>query len=305
MRMSATSSGKNGEQLKLEDSDLKDKVIEERFTAEKCLTITPDVDPKKLNDTMAHSAIDLAGNQTLRGKRIVVFVRRPESARAIAERIRKNKGFTDSVEVLTGTMRGLERDELVEKPVLKRFLDGEELPGSNNDPVFLVSTSAGEVGFDLNADHMVCDATTIDSLIQRLGRVSRRGLGNAQIHLFVEAPKKEKDGTPKKLQGLDLAIATTIELLRASMNGSTSIDVSPKNIAKLKQSDAWSKPADGQKQSPYDLACSPTPTTVELTDILLDNWSMTSITGPMPGRPPVDPWLRGIADWEPPRTEVA
>ncbi|MDA1051733.1 MAG: hypothetical protein O3C40_14785 [Planctomycetota bacterium] len=43
---------------------------------------------------------------------------------------------------------------------------------------------------------------------------------------------------------------------------------------------------------------------VELTDILLDAWSMTSITERMPGRPEVAPWLRGIAE-ELPQTAIA
>ena len=43
---------------------------------------------------------------------------------------------------------------------------------------------------------------------------------------------------------------------------------------------------------------------VELTDILLDAWSMTSIVEPMPGRPEVGPWLRGIDD-ELPQTTIA
>jgi CRISPR-associated endonuclease/helicase Cas3 len=54
----------------------------------------------------------------------------------------------------------------------------------------------------------------------------------------------------------------------------------------------------------YAAACSPEPATVELTDILLDNWSMTSVTANMPGRPEVGPWLRGIDD-EAPQTTVA
>jgi CRISPR-associated endonuclease/helicase Cas3 len=50
---------------------------------------------------------------------------------------------------------------------------------------------------------------------------------------------------------------------------------------------------------------SPEPTTVELTDILLDAWSLTSITEPMPGRPEVGSCLRGIAEWHPPQTTIA
>ncbi len=135
-------------------------------------------------------------------------------------------------------MRGLERDELVEKRVFnERWLNGGLKPDhpSNKSPVFLVATSAGEVGFDLNADHMVCDATTIDSLIQRLGRVNRRGLGEATIHLFHEPINAtDKGGEPKKLERLEKSIATTLDLL----NGIDGEDknVSPTNIAALKES---------------------------------------------------------------------
>lgn len=290
VRMSATSSSGNGDRFTLESSDLQNTTIMERFTARKTLTITTLGEKDNLNNKLADAAIALATREDLKGKRIVVFVRKPESARDIAERIRKKREYADSVEVLTGTMRGLERDELVEKPVMKRFLDGDIDPKSdaNQTPVFLISTSAGEVGFDLNADHMVCDATTIDSLIQRLGRVNRRGLGDAKIVLIRPKALAEKNPSVKT------AIEQTLELLPGT-EGKT-LDVSPKNIADLKSGDWKDKYAD---------ACSPVPTMVELTDILLDNWSMTSIDEPMPGRPPVDPWLRGIADWEPPRTEVA
>ena len=301
----------------LTGEDTKDATITNRFGAAKSLTISPLGEKQKLVEKLAQDAIELVSpekpeKEAVLGQRIVVFTRKPDDARSIADAIRKHGAtknkpgpYANSVDVLTGTMRGLERDKLVAKPVFKeRWLNGDLKPDdpANQLPVFLVSTSAGEVGFDLNADHMVCDATTIDSLIQRLGRVNRRGLGDAQIHLIVEPPKKGKDGKPKKLEGLELAIANTIGLL----HGIT--DVSPKTIAHLKRT-AWSTIPDEEqgKESPksrYDLGSSPIPTMVELTDILLDAWSMTSITEPMPGRPEVGPWLRGIDD-ELPQTTIA
>jgi len=140
---------------------------------------------------MIEAAIRLAKDRS----RVVVFVKRPDDATVIAKAIRQHpdgqdkklRPFVDSVEVLTGTMRGLERDQLLAKPVLKRFLDGEEKPEDRDgkEPAILVSTSAGEVGFDLNADHMVCDSAPLDSMIQRLGRVNRRGYGDAIVEVFV------------------------------------------------------------------------------------------------------------------------
>lgn len=311
IRMSATSSTDPATRaFRLEGDfesrtgDFADDTIRARFNATKRLTVITSGE-KELNKPLAQAAIALARRPELVGKRIVVFVRKPDDAMKIAAAIRNHEAskskpgpYADSVEVLTGTMRGLERDQLVEKTVFKdRWLNGDLKPddSANESPVFLISTSAGEVGFDLNADHMVCDATTVDSLIQRLGRVNRRGFGDAQVHLLVESPKKDKVGKPKKFDGLDLAIANTIDLLQGVSLNQCPVDVSPKNIAELK-SDDW--------KDKYAAACSPEPGTVDLTDILLDAWSMTSITERMPGRPEVGPWLRGTDD-EQAQTSVA
>jgi len=247
IRMSATSGNSSDvNTFKLESTHDADPIVQERFTAKKWLAITTLGEKDNLNVKLKDAAIDqvdLAKHPTLRGKRIVVFVRKPDHAREIADAIRNHRGtkakpdpFADAVEVLTGTMRGLERDELVETPVLQRFLDGNEKPGENENPVFLISTSAGEVGVDLNADHMVCDATTIDSMIQRLGRVNRRGLGDATVILIDEPAKKDKKTEkPVELKGINLAITNAVALLRGIKDG----DVSPKNIAALKASDDW------------------------------------------------------------------
>lgn len=302
IRMSATS-GESTNSFTLQfdsngsltDEDARDAIITERFKASKTLSLE---EVEKPVDAIATAADRLATDKP--GTRIVIFVRTPKLVADVRKALeKKNRDYAIRIARLTGTMRGLERDELVntnipltdddhERRVMQRFLTPDNDP--SHGACFLISTSAGEVGFDLNADHMVCDATTIDSLIQRLGRVNRRGKGDAQIHLFVEPPKKEKDGKRKKLEGLVLAIDNAVNLL----NGIT--DVSPKNIAALRRSGVW--------KDKYDGACAPAPTMVELTDILLDAWSMTSITEPMPGRPAVGTWLRGIDD-ELPQTTIA
>ncbi|MFZ1935985.1 MAG: type I-U CRISPR-associated helicase/endonuclease Cas3 [Thermoguttaceae bacterium] len=286
----------------LTGEDAEDKPIVDRFGAKKRLTISTLGEKDKLTDILARKAITLAEDRSLRGKRIVVFVRKPANAKAVANAIRehvvesvdesgskpkktKKTPYGSSVEVLTGTMRGLERDELVEKPVLKRFLDGDENPDreENKEPVFLISTSAGEVGFDLNADHLVGDESPLDSWIQRLGRVNRRGNGEATVILVRESKPADKTD-------FDKACIATSKLLTDAM------DVSPKALAAFRKSLTPKQIKD---------VSSPTPRTVELTDILLDAWSMTSITQPMPGRPEVGPWLRGIADWQPLQTTIA
>lgn len=305
IRMSATSGTENtNASFQLEDTDWADADSEEanpikkRYEAKKTLRIVEIEDAKKLNEKLneklADEAVELVNREDLKGKRIVVFVRSPVDAVKVADLIRKHAklkkqaGFDDkSVEVLTGTMRGLERDQLVEKPVLERFLDGDEKPGDKDaEPVFLVSTSAGEVGFDLNADHLVSDVTTLDSFIQRLGRVNRRGYGKAEVVLV--RPKTLPDKS-----SIDIACKKTVELLEAKGDKS----LSPQAIADWKQN--LLEKSDKQIEE----ASAPKPETVELTDILLDAWSMTSIREKMPGRPEVGPWLRGIEE-NAPQTSV-
>lgn len=319
--MSATSGGSNRENAFSLNPSLDLRSGDEtaiRFSASKRLRIVRDVDKRKLIEALSASAIELAQDGSLEGKRIVIFVRKPEDAKKIAELIRnheiktedttgkkaktiKSKLYADSVAVLTGTMRGLERDELVAKnkpgepaspqnQIMQRFLDGDVDPAdaAKLHTVFLVSTSAGEVGFDLNADHMVCDAAPLDSMIQRLGRVNRRGKGNAVVCLVLA-----KD--PDFKSDFDKACVVASELLAGLVASGGDADVSPKALAEFK-----SKLSNEQLAA----ASSPDPVMVELTDILLDAWSMTSITEPMPGRPEVAPWLHGIAD-ELPQTTIA
>jgi CRISPR-associated endonuclease/helicase Cas3 len=308
MHMSATSTDRGPEaplarektrsQFTLVPSDLEGtrdtNQIVRRFEAVKRLTIHEGV--TDVHAKMVGLAADLAKDHS----RVVVFLRSPDDAMKLKAALvkygaKKEKPYSASVEILTGTMRGWERDELVKKPVMRRFLDPTNRPAEG--PAILVSTSAGEVGFDLNADHLVCDAAPLDSIIQRFGRVNRRGDSAAEVHLVVGAAKeaKKKPGKDTGPNRYEIAWKATVELLKEHLRGAGGdptgavYDVSPKALAALP------KPEN---------ALAPTPAIVELTDILLDAWSMTSIVEPMPGRPPVGPWLRGI-DSDEPQTSIA
>jgi CRISPR-associated endonuclease/helicase Cas3 len=314
MRMSATASGDDpdwADRFKLEPRDLEGTAetnpIVKRYKAKKWLHIE-EVPAAEVRRNIVDAATDLAGINS----RVVVFVRSPDDATKIAADLKvglKKRAAEEAVEVLTGTMRGLERDELLQKKVLKRFLDGEERPENRTakEPAILVCTSAGEVGFDLNADHMVCDAAPLDSLIQRLGRVNRRGHADATIRMFVAKPDGKQTEKPRgkgKKDTLESATAHAVEYLRRwrKREADGVLDASPRAIHKLERAVQIHKlkrqvPAEQLRE-----AFAPKPETVDLTDILLDAWSMTTIAKPMPGRPPVAAWLRGIEDGGPETT---
>ena len=96
-----------------------------------------------------------------------MFVRKVEDVDKVTKKLPRG-----SFEQLTGTLRGKERDELVAKPIFQRFLPKA---APKTETVYLVCTSAGEVGVNLSADHLVCDLSTFDSMAQRFGRVNRFG----------------------------------------------------------------------------------------------------------------------------------
>ena len=52
-------------------------------------------------------------------------------------------------------------------------------------------------------------------------------------------------------------------------------------------------------------AFAPQPTILPVSDILFDAWALTTIRDKLPGRPPVEPYLHGVGEWEPPETHVA
>jgi len=250
-----------------------------RLKAAKKLRLDEIEDEKKLADEVAEPALEKYKDS---GRAVIVFVRKVEDVEKIVKKLPKK-----STKQLTGTLRGLERDELVKTPVFQRFL-----PESSRDKnieaaegtVYLVCTSAGEVGVNISADHLVCDLSTFESMAQRFGRVNRFGnRDDTEIHVVCPA-SFGKDG---KTSDLDQCREKTLELLK-KLNG----DASPLALGKLPAKDRAA-------------AFAPEPTILPASDILFDAWSLTTIREKMPGRPLVEPYLHGVSNWEPPQTQVA
>lgn len=276
MELTATTRTSNGA-FTLDRDDHEDSTIAKRINAKKILKLHMQADPKGLANQIA----DLAMQHKDSGTAVLVFVRHVEDVIRIRDKLEKAQL---QVEILTGTLRGKERDELVEKPVFQRFLPPSNRSVSIDLPketVYLVCTSAGEVGVNISADHMICDLSTFESMAQRFGRVNRFGeRDDTRIDVVYPTAFDEKDK-------LTPARQATLELLKR-LDG----DASPQALSTLN--------AEQRKA-----AFAPEPTILSATDILFDAWALTTIREKMPGRPPVEPYLHGIAEWEPPETYVA
>lgn len=288
--------------LGIQDEDSRDAVVQQRLTAAKRLSLVEVDDGKRvaLAGKIAEEAVRHANKRC----RVLIYVQSPETAAQVQDDIRKRLKLSEEaagkqIGLLTGTIRGHERDLLANSELFQAFRSNPNRSLQLDGPtLYLVSTSAGEVGVDLDADHLVGDLTTLDSMGQRFGRVNRLGgkdkktgkRRRAEITVVLERESKSDTKKEKQSPFAD-AVAATREILHkiASDDG----DVSPAALRPVLESDE------------AGAAFSPTPTILSATDILFDNWSLTSIRGDLPGRPEVGPYLHGIAEHEPPETYVA
>jgi len=268
IELSATS--RTGDAFGLTDADKVNEEVKKRIRAKKSIHRHEIDDATKLPEKLA----DLAREHKESKRAVLVFARAVEDVEKIALLLKKEK---QQVETLTGTLRGKERDELVENPTFRRFLRDSD-PG--DETVYLVSTSAGEVGVNISADHLVCDLSTFESMSQRFGRVNRFGIrDDTRIDIVHLTKFDEGDKLAPYLE------KTLNLLIRLNGNGS------PEALSQL----------DSDERS---AAFSPLPIILPTSDILFDTWALTTIKNHLPGRPPVEPYLHGVTDREPPQTYV-
>lgn len=292
------------------DKDSDNEIVRQRINATKRFSLVALGDGEKLDAKLIALAKEKAGERS-----VILFARSVETALKIAAGLDKGR-YKGKVATLTGTMRGKERDELATiNPVFQRFLsEKDRAPNAESatGTVFLVATSAGEVGVNLSADDLICDLSTYESMAQRFGRVNRFGQLNDSTITVVyardmevkydeglakakNAPKDaaKKVRTYEAKNRINLSLLKTLELLRhlATLNNGVG-DASP---AALETLPTASRAA----------AFSPLPEMRVATDIQFDAWALTSTRKPLAARPLVAPYLHGEAEWEPPETYVA
>jgi CRISPR-associated endonuclease/helicase Cas3 len=217
----------------------------------------------RLADRLVELALQVGEEKE--GSRIVVYATDPKEVLEIRKKL--SSKTSRSVIALTGTIRGYERDKLINHPDFQRFLSKKD---KRDLTVYFVANSAAEVGIDMYADHMVCDLVAADRMIQRLGRVNRDGDGDAVVHV-VKVKEKRKKKIEKPIQ-------RTWEYLN-----SVSSDASPLTLL--------------LNPPPRD-AVEPRPPYPPLPYWILDSWALTTLTE-WPSRPEVEAWLKGLEDSPP------
>lgn len=294
--------------FRLTGPDYEHPVVRRRLDARKQLVVRSPVEGVELADALAREAWALSA-EGKEATRCIVFCNSRDDAQKVKTAIEKLAGKRRvPVELFVGGRRVFERTEMARWLVEHGFLAGHDARPQQS--TFVVATSAGEVGVDLDADHMVSDVVAWERMVQRLGRVNRRGDGSAWVVVIATSPDKKTrealDKPKEKRDAKDLDIISRHERLESTRQLLLELptlgdghDASPGALVALRERGA----VEPTIRERIEEASTPDPLHPALTRPLLEAWSMTSLEAHA-GRPEVQPWIRGWVDDEPQTTVV-
>ena len=289
LSLSATGRSRGGAAFDLANEDHAHPIVVQRLTAAKHLKVRELPPGAKLARAAAEEAWDLAAQGEDPIRCIVYLSRRAdaESAKAHLEALagidKKRKAPASAeTELLVGGRRVHERRAAAQKLQELGFMAGTAADRAR--PHFLFATSAGEVGVDLDADHMVCDLVAWERMVQRLGRVNRLGRGAAKVRVLDE---QRDDAWAESVRRLLAALPATEGGQDASPGALREVQIAAQT--------------NDQLQAHIQQASTPEPLYPHLDRPTLDAWSMTSLADHT-GRPAIAPWLRGWIDARPQTT---
>ena len=288
--LSATPGGdSDSKPFRIGDEDLGNETVCARLDAAKTLTIEDLKGNEKLEEALAERAWCLASNEigsTVARVRILIYcdwrIVAEKVEKSLRKRIKEARTTAETV-LFVGGRRIYEREEAAKE--LKKYGFIADSDGEPSSPIFLVATAAGEVGIDLDADHMVCDLVAWERMVQRLGRVNRRGAAPARV-LVIDQGLANKNSDKDK-NARHEAVRKLLECLPPAETGG--YQASPSALGRLQ---------GGAGGDLIAKALTPTPLYPVLSRALVDAWSTTSLLEHT-GRPEVGPWLRGWVEDEP------
>lgn len=293
LALSATGRERDGGAFRLGDEDREDQVVKQRLEAKKRLGFVKADDELEFALAKQAWALTESGAKPIR---ILVYCNSRDVAdrtKAKIEKTAKEDNIEIETELFVGARRVRERVNAAEKLKTLGFLSGSKI--QLEKPAFVIATSAGEVGVDLDADHMVMDLVPFERIVQRLGRVNRLGKGDARIVVVHEGePQAKKPKEPTLAEKRGMLAWRSLDLLKKLLADEGGChDASPGALVDLKE-----KHGDAVRN-----ASTPEPLYPALSRALVDAWSMTSLEIHT-GRPEVQPWLRGWVEGDEPQTTL-
>lgn len=201
--------------FRLTEAERSDHAIADRMLAARLRHVRVEWLPKsdKPKDVLIKTLLEAATNSN--AVRIAIFVREVGVANKVADGIKRKLKKESIPETrvckITGRIRGYERDRLAEQDGFRAFLSERTKLNAESGEAgyFLVGTAAAEVGLDADADTILCDFASLPTLLQRLGRLDRRGVlsrchenksGVAPTMLVFASQEEAKPKTKAKIQ---------------------------------------------------------------------------------------------------------
>ena len=298
LSLSATGRISENGALALTEADREHPVSRQRLYARKIVRI--EHLPSKANSSddsedLIASLVSNAWSLAVKGDnpaRVIVFTDSRKLAVAVKEALEelgKTRGTEIWTELLVGGRRVRERESLKQKLVAAGFI-GDSI-SAPDIPTILVATSAGEVGVDLDSEHLVCDVVAWERMVQRLGRVNRRGKWSARVVVVAQRPSR-RTKEPEEAFALRLdRWEAVLELLNVLPLREAAPDAGPASLLSMRSSAL----RDRRLHEVLAVATTPEPLRPELDRPHVDAWSLTSLEEHT-GRPAVEPWLRGWED---------
>lgn len=302
MTLSATGRETKGAVFTLQVEDWEDERVRQRLDAPKRLTLEDVPGSADMAEIMG----DRAWQRSAGGRRVAIFTDSRRLAQQVHDRLEKRlkdhlkerfgKAASKAehyLSLMVGARRVREREKLAESEAFQRFspATAEAAAGkSEGMPAFLVATSAGEVGVDIDADHAVCDLVAWERMVQRLGRVNRLGkfTEGSLVDVLVATPEKDAEAPADSEEMKRWRAPFESPVWHVEQNGRR--NASPGALRRLRE--------DVEFRRRSQDASTGEPLRPALTRPLLDAWSMTSAVRHT-GRPEVAPWIRGWTEDEP------
>jgi len=276
-----------------------EKKVSDRLTAKKRIEVEPLDEERGVGVQLAAWAIEKSkdDNRAVIG----IVVNTVAEVRRCAVALREGGVADEHVVTLTGSMRGWDRDAVVDSPKYARLKSQRDRSASLDPPTFLVATSCVEVGADIDCDHLGVEACAADSLIQRLGRVNRLGASTRDVTVRLVGDAKATDPAGKVFQRVQALVGNGQELhgspstfpghLRADADRANAASglASAQGHEQRKEAEDKLKNPDKVARALFDVRVPPP----ALTGAVLDDFAMTSKHPSSGARPDVGRWLHG------------
>ena len=270
------------------DAALNHPLLEKRIAAAKPAHLVLAATPKKpargprpASTLVPEATAEVIAALDAGKRRVAVMLNRVDSATALHDALKPVLKDRAGVFLLTGRMRPVDREELLEK-LSPSFASGRSAdePLPDDRPVVLCTTQCLEVGADFSFDALVTENAAIDALRQRFGRLDRLGEETSPPFAAVlawapdvPAPDKLDPAAP-----LDPIYGNAAAATWAFLHGIAQADSDGRPCI-----DFGIRAFGGLLPHPIDPLLAPTSAAPVLLPAHLDAWAQT---GPMPAASP-------------------